>query len=240
MSQTNAHTNTHAESTATEVKPRESRSANAAPAPSPSPPAQQRSQVADETTRRTIVTAAIFGAFGTLLWAAFFIVGYAIPTSSHRSYLQDELTKIAVGDFGAQLNKIVEGLLFVGFAYTPMNLIFLCCLASLIGCMGRIVAPGVTSIQQRRAETTSNSNVAFRSTIGAITWGFFVFLLVLSGSMIVFGDPFQASTPAQYMRVACAASALAFVVGWNPGFVQKLVQRVEQGAAGSSTSSTQG
>jgi hypothetical protein len=71
-----------------------------------------------------------------------------------------------------------------------------------------------------------------RPTISAITWGFFIYLFLISGMMLAVENPFSATTPDQYLRLAGTASLFAFVVGWRPELLTRLVAQVGQARMG--------
>lgn len=167
-------------------------------------------------------------------WMFFFVIGYGIPTFKHREFLQKDLTSVEVGAWSSKSSQIFESLVLVWLAYTPMNLIFLCCFGSLLGCFGRIAAPAAIRIMRGAGQSDAAAGLSARaagrnmpSALGAIAWGFFVSLLVISGTMIVSGDlETMSKSPDHYVRVAATSSILAFVVGWRPQFIERMVRGV--------------
>ncbi len=62
--------------------------------------------------------------------------------------------------------------------------------------------------------------------ISAVTWGFFIYLVALSGTLIISGEPFKNASPEQYVRMASSASLAAFVVGWKPDILNQLLDKM--------------
>lgn len=55
--------------------------------------------------------------------------------------------------------------------------------------------------------------------------GFFVYLAILSGLLILISEPFENPSPGQYVRLAGTSSLLWFIVGWQPGVLAGLINR---------------
>jgi hypothetical protein len=117
----------------------------------------------------------------------------------------------------------------------------LCCLASLIGCLGyaatnhvgqggrrdgTVRESGEPSRTAARAAKTDPAVLSLRPAVSAVTWGFFIYLFLISGTLLAVESPFANTTPDQYLRLAGTASLLAFVVGWQPEVLMRLVSQV--------------
>lgn len=61
--------------------------------------------------------------------------------------------------------------------------------------------------------------------LSALARGFFVYLSILSGLLVLTGDPFDSPTPGQYFRLAGTTSLFCFIVGWQPNFLSGLINR---------------
>jgi hypothetical protein len=186
--------------------------------------------------RRTVY-AAIAGTLATGLWLGLFTIGLAVPTQPYR----DRLMAMDPSKAGAPaISEIFSSLIVVGFAYTPTNLALLCCAAALVGCLGRLAttndAEARAIIDQERNGTAKTEGAAdegggtrvspLAPAITAITWGLFIYLIVVSGTVVVTGDPFKSTSPEQYLRLAGSASLLAFAVGWRPQSITQFVNVV--------------
>jgi hypothetical protein len=102
--------------------------------------------------------------------------------------------------------NIVISYSMVFLFYTLSNVAILCCLASMIGgiCRG------------------SNSLLALAAN------GLFIYLILISGLLLLGTSPFDNLSQAQYTRLAGTSSLFAFVCGYNPGMLGKLVNKIEE------------
>jgi hypothetical protein len=190
--------------------------------------------------QRTVFSAGA-GAMATALWLGLFTIGMTIPTEPYRARL---LAMDPVKAGAPSIMEIFESLIVVLFAYTPTNLVLLCCASALVGCLGRLAT---TDDAEARAlihrhhgdpltppasvpapvdEKLGAAVSPLAPAITAITWGLFIYLVVVSGTVVVAGDPFKSTSPDQYLRLAGSSSLLAFAVGWRPQFVTQLVTSV--------------
>lgn len=95
--------------------------------------------------------------------------------------------------------------------------------------------PGSTAPAQTASVSTSERSVTstdadkvspLAPAISAVTWGFFIYLVALSGTLIISGEPFKNASPEQYVRMASSASLAAFVVGWKPDILNQLLDKM--------------
>lgn len=106
---------------------------------------------------------------------------------------------------GSDLIVVVGSCIMVFLFYTLSNVAILCCLASMIGgiCRG------------------SNYLLALATN------GLFIYLVLISGLLLLGTSPFDNLSQAQYTRLAGTSSLFAFVCGYDPGMLSKLVGRIE-------------
>lgn len=186
-----------------------------------------------------VVSAALGGLIATSLWIGMFTVGLSVPSSPFR----DGLLALAGGEPAPGAFRVngaldaVYAIVIIAFCYTPTNLAMLCCLAALVGCFAytatnSYVTPRESQVLVLKGDADGESKAAkaepipLRPTISAITWGFFIYLFMISGALLAVDNPFAATSPDQYLRLAGMASLLAFVVGWRPELIAKLVTQV--------------
>lgn len=204
--------------------------------------------------RRTAY-AATFGVIITALWLTLFTVGLSIPTAPYRDRLLN-LANPAGPAGPAAAYGIFESLVVIAFAFTPTNLALLCMVSALAGCLGRLATTDDRAAELARRSvhrvtvehtdtqsppagaTTATESTTVQATaqtifisplapaITAVTWGFFIYLIIISGTVVLTGDPFKETSPDQYLRLAGSASLLAFAVGWQPQILAQLVGNV--------------
>lgn len=135
------------------------------------------------------------------VWVTVFGIGAIVPSEPYRTVLgSHEISSLARG--AALIAAIVT--------YTPTNIAILCCVASITGSSG---------IRH------DDSLEKYRSSV---VRGFFVYILLMSGLLLISGDPFNAPTQSQYIRLAGMSAVFGFIVGWHPGVVAKLMDNVMQ------------
>jgi hypothetical protein len=100
--------------------------------------------------------------------------------------------------------------------FLPLNLAWLCVLASTLGAIGNL------------ANLSDDNEVAKRSDfsnpiISAILRGFFVYLFLMSGLLLLDHAPFSNAGPSQYIRLAGFLSLFSFVVSYQPHLFGALI-----------------
>lgn len=186
----------------------------------------------------SVLRSAICGTCVTGVWLLIFTLGLAVPSQPFRDRL------LALGTTaGANLGLfgIVQDVVTVALVYTPTNLMLLCCVSSLVGCLARLATTRAQAEARRAPATAEKPRVAeepiaadLAPAISAVTWGFFIYLVVLSGTIVITGEPFKATSPESYLRVAGTTSLFAFAVGWRPEILTTLVRRIGDNHLGSS------
>jgi hypothetical protein len=120
--------------------------------------------------------------------------------------------------------------------FLPLNLAWICAASSLLGSFGDRANLADDSGLRRRHDNTNPD-------VSAILRGFFVYLFMTSGLLLLDDTPFSNATPAQYIRLAGFLSLFSFVVSYQPRLFNQLIawafQRIqmreggEQGEQGS-------
>lgn len=165
-------------------------------------------------------------------------------TEAVKAQTPAEAPRQAKGDFVEQgLSDMfsIFGLLsvvMVVVSFTPPNLALLGALAAVAGAAGRWMMDGVSQAENAAKgvkpefEASGATLRTWASTmmLSALSRGFFVYLAMLSGLLVLTGDPFDKPTPGQYVRLAGTCSLFCFIVGWQPdllkGIIAKFITKV--------------
>ena len=117
--------------------------------------------------------------------------------------------------------------------FTMTNVAMLCCLAALLGAAGGRLEAALTTNPERQHSLNPYGSALIR--------GFFVYLVAISGLMVVAGEPASASTPDKYLRLAGFLSLLSFLIGFNPQLFTRFLTRIAEvieGRAGAGEGAT--
>jgi len=179
----------------------------------------------------------LIGAICVLVWLWFFTTGYLhatylLPFDTAKSSTLDEASSSITKDFSGWVLSV----LLFSLMWRWTNLLFLAVCASLVGEVGRWAA--------NRSNRSRRPRPLYE---GAFVRGFYVFLLTLTGQVIIAGGaepdrsvqaaavqpdgkmpPQSAVTyvdESRYFRLAGATSLLAFMGSFFPGFFRKLIDR---------------
>ncbi len=149
-----------------------------------------------------------------IVWIMIFVMGMTINSGSYVTKLGEEQS----------LLFSVGSIFMVAFSWTWSNLVLLCILSALIGEIGR------------NAMNAKRTKINFQ---GAIIRGFFIYLMITAGQVIIAGgipmpDTGEISTnllvtdPQQYLRISSFSSLLAFLVGFTPSLFERLLKNLQQ------------
>jgi len=157
--------------------------------------------------------------FLIILWLVIFIVGYHVDSGSFRTPL-----RAVKGHDLLELNTL--GLVLGSiFTWTWSNCLLLCCLAAVVGDIGRHVSGN----HQEGSGLSLNRVAVLTEYRPALSRAFFVFILVLSGQLILSGGIVEVSRAIEptdsgrYFRIASSISFLGFMAGYNPEFFLNLL-----------------
>jgi hypothetical protein len=141
-------------------------------------------------------------------------------------YARDNLDKYHLLLFG--------GIVLIG--YTVSNVCFLCLFASFLGCMARRWSTPF-EIWKAGSTLSPDEQIAMKDMSRAYTTamlrGFLAYLLFIAGYLIVVPENSLGQlTPGQYARLAGGISSLAFLVGFEPRMISRLLKLVFVGDEG--------
>jgi hypothetical protein len=168
-----------------------------------------------------------------IAWIALFAVGILVDTEPYRRVISPTaVTKLATEATGAQRQEAAKaaapappvssrsGLMkswaIVIFCFLPVNLVWLCATSSTLGAFGN--RANLTNDRAGRQARDNNNPY-----IAAVLRGFFAYLFLISGLLLLDDAPFSNPAPAQYVRLAGFLSLLSFVISYQPRFFNTLI-----------------
>jgi hypothetical protein len=183
-------------------------------APAPQPVADVLASQPDlELGAREIVACLLV----LLLWTVLLTLGLTIGTPPFMATLQNPMAH----SFG----NVLGSAWIVVTCHTVPNMAMLCCLSAFLG----VVASRAVGRADRTGPTPPERMGIY---VAAITRGFFVFLVIASGALLLSDQTFTNLTPERYIRLAGLASLFSFSVGYNPRIFERLCKRIDEMAAG--------
>ena len=101
--------------------------------------------------------------------------------------------------------------------FLPFNLALLCAASGALGAFGN----RANLQDDRTAEIARDRSNPY---VSALLRGFFVYLFMISGLLLIEDKPFSDSSPQQYVRLAGFISLFSFVVNYNPYIFNPLIE----------------
>lgn len=149
-------------------------------------------------------SAAMFpGLLAVAAWITVFSLGAVVPSASYQAVLGTLTTQTWSATLTAAL--VVLG------CSTYTNPAFLACCAALIG-----------STARELSSPAENERICHLS---AVFRGFFVYLALMAGLMLLTTDAILKATQAQYVQLAATMSITAYLVGYDPAIFRRLLER---------------
>ena len=107
------------------------------------------------------------------------------------------------------------------FCYLPLNLAWLCATSSTLGSLGSRANLSDDSINVASIDGTN-------PYVSALLRGFFVYLFMTSGLLLLDETPFSSPSPGQYIRLAGFLSLFSFVLSYQPQLFTALIDSAFQ------------
>lgn len=150
-----------------------------------------------------------------LLWIVVFTAGLLINSGPYRNIISEQptatSTTASLVGAGHTTADVLEAWVVVLTCYTPINLIFLCMIAGLLGALARIA---ILHPDPKPDETIPEDKT--NPLLSGVFRGLFVYLLVVSGTLVINESPFTSPTQVQYARLAGVMSLTSFIMSYNP------------------------
>lgn len=172
-----------------------------------------------------------------VVWLALFGGGILVDTEPHRiaispegaSRLRDEgrvpESTAKTGDaaspaprapVAASRSHWARSWFVVLTCFLPLNLAWLCLSSSTLGAVGNLANLSDDHEKQRSPDTSN-------PLMSAVLRGFFVYLFLMSGLLVLDNAPFSNAGPSQYIRLAGFLSLFSFVVSYQPHLFSSLI-----------------
>lgn len=145
-----------------------------------------------------------------LIWILFFVAGILVNSAPYREVIANQ----PVNPGSIAVNQVVFAWFIVMLCYTPTNILFLAMTAGLLGALSRIA-----KLHVKDTEDTAYKEIPSDTTnplLSGLLRGVFVYLLLVSGVLVINESPFISPTQIQYLRLAGVLSLLSFLLSYDP------------------------
>ena len=161
----------------------------------------------------SVILLALGVVVGVIVWIWIFCYGITMPSVDLMEELRDSKSLFSVERFRWIISN------------TFTNTALLAIMMGYIGAAYRLL-----TIRRPDRSQIQDSRIDGRTLLCGVVRAFIVFLLFLSGSIIVLDNPIESlisSTPHQYIKVAASISVLSFLAGWKPELFVEAVASAE-------------
>lgn len=164
-------------------------------------------------------------------WLLLFAGGILVDTKPHRYWISPggvhalDAQAASTGTQAPYVPSVAEeeskphllvSWLVVLLWFLPVNLALLCAAAGALGAFGN--RANLHHEQEKRPPRDESNPY-----LSAVLRGFFVYLFLISGLLLIDETPFSAATPGQYVRLAGFLSLFSFVVNYSPNVFSSLI-----------------
>lgn len=168
----------------------------------------------------------IFGLIIVTAWLFVFICGILIDSAPYRAVITGQ----------ANEPGIIKSWFFVIFSFTPSNLLILSLLAGMIGAVSRKSKLHTDVDGQKDLPSDTSSPI-----MSGFFRGLFIYLLILSGTLILDNSILTNPTQDQFATLAGIISLFCFLISYDPSRFRTLLDRgIKKMEGGSDTGATGG
>jgi hypothetical protein len=175
-------------------------------------------RLALRTGAQTLTSMLLWGLVVIGAWIGLFAAGVSVPAAPYMKALNE------MNQAGMSLGSVLACGLMVILCSTFTNPGLLACLAALLGGVSRraqgVVAPGTALAAEPQVPLTA-------VCAAAVVRGFFLYLVFLSGLLLLTTSAITKADQEQYVQLAGTVSVLSFVIGYDPDFFSKLMNRID-------------
>jgi hypothetical protein len=147
-------------------------------------------------------------------WVVLTAAGVAVSTKPYIDLLSNATGR-------ATLLELAEAWFVMITCYTFTNIALLCCLSAVIGAIGR--SARVDDVERNDPATDLRT-----LCITGMIRGFFMFIVILSGTLILSDQQYDNITIEQYLKLAGLVSLLSFAIGYDPHLFVSFFERVSR------------
>jgi hypothetical protein len=147
-------------------------------------------------------------------WVVLTAAGVAVPTKQY-------LDQIGATDGTVAGLALLKAWILVITCYTFTNIAMLCCLSAVVGAIGR--SAQIDDVQRQDPATDLRT-----LCISGVIRGFFMFIVILSGTLILSDQKFDEISISQYLKLAGLVSLVSFAIGYDPHLFVSVFERVNQ------------
>lgn len=159
----------------------------------------------------------ILGLAIVIIWLIIFISGILINSEPYRNVITGQVQDLSL--IGNE-PSLFKAWFVVIFSYTPSNLLMLCVFAGMIGAVSRIAKLHVTKNGEVEIPSDKTSPI-----MSGVFRGMFIYLLMLSGVLVLDEAALTAPTQDQYARLAGIVSLFCFLISYDPSRFRTLLDR---------------
>jgi hypothetical protein len=157
------------------------------------------------------------GVVSVLAISAWVILAAAGVAVSTKPYI-DQISNV---NGKTTMLEIFKAWFLVITCYTFTNIALLCCLSAVIGAIGR--SARIDDVERNDPATDLRT-----LCITGMIRGFFMFIVVLSGTLILSDQKYDDITIEQYLKLAGLVSLLSFAIGYDPHLFVTFFDRVSK------------
>jgi hypothetical protein len=151
-----------------------------------------------------------------IIWISLFAAGVIVDSSPYR-------TQITSGSSSETSMSLVMAWFVVLLCFTPTNIALLSMFSGLLGALGRKAT--LHEVPDEDGDENEFPADPINPYLSGVIRGFFVYLAIISGTVIVLETPFSSPTQEQYIRLAGILSVVSFIISYNPRNFGSFIQR---------------
>lgn len=149
------------------------------------------------------------------LWLVVFSLGFAVPAAPHLVALD------TAHEASLSILAAVGNVLLVIICSTSTNPGILACIAALLGGLARWI-----HVDGSSPNAADGNGPLMRVFVAPMLRGFFMYLALLAGLLLLTTQAITNATQDQYVQLAGTVSVFAFMIGYDPNVFRKLMGKV--------------